>query len=99
VHNTPLLERFLSSLMGELLKSGGNCLCVRAKPAHIVGHLPAGKAYEPLQQIIHDEACDLSVYRFVRPGEKKWYVVVIGGRLQKGFASSIIIRGKTYAKQ
>ncbi len=26
--------------MVELLKIGGNCLCVRAKAAHFVGHLP-----------------------------------------------------------
>ncbi len=38
----------------------------------------AGKAYTPIQQIIHDERCDLSAYRYLVPSEKKWYVVVIG---------------------
>ena len=38
----------------------------------------AGKAYTPIEQIIHDEECDLSAYRFLVPGERKWYVVVIG---------------------
>ncbi len=40
VHNDPHLKRFLSSPMLVLLKIGGNCSCVRAKPAHFVGHLP-----------------------------------------------------------
>src|SRR2546428_13451130 len=40
----------------------------------------AGRAYTPLQQIIHDEDCDLSAYRFLRPLEKKWYVAIIGER-------------------
>jgi hypothetical protein len=38
----------------------------------------AGKAYTPIQQIIFDEDCDLSCYRYLVPSEKKWYVVVIG---------------------
>jgi hypothetical protein len=38
----------------------------------------AGKAYTASEQIIHDEDCDLSAYRYLVPGEKKWYVVVIG---------------------
>lgn len=38
----------------------------------------AGKAYPPIQQIIHDEQCDLSAYRYLVPSEQKWYVVVIG---------------------
>lgn len=38
----------------------------------------AGKAYTPLQQIVHEAECELSVYRFFKPREKKWYVVVIG---------------------
>ena len=38
----------------------------------------AGKAYTPLQQVIHDEDCDLSAYRYLVPSERKWYVVVIG---------------------
>jgi len=38
----------------------------------------AGKAYDPIQQIIHDVECDLSAYRLLRPSEKKWLVVVIG---------------------
>ena len=40
----------------------------------------AGKAYEPIQAIIFEAACDLSAYRFFRPSERKWYVVVIGER-------------------
>ena len=44
--------------------------------------LPPGEhlsnAYTPVQQFIHEADCDLSVYRFLRPGEKKWYVVIIG---------------------
>jgi hypothetical protein len=38
----------------------------------------AGKAYTSLQQIIHEVECDLSAYRLFVPGERKWYVVVIG---------------------
>jgi hypothetical protein len=38
----------------------------------------AGKAYTPIERIIHDEECDLSAYRYLVPSEKKWYVVVIG---------------------
>jgi hypothetical protein len=38
----------------------------------------AGKAYNPLQQLIHDENCDLSVYRYLQPREGTWYVVIIG---------------------
>ena len=38
----------------------------------------AGKAYDPIQQIIHDVACDLSAYRLFVPSERTWYVVVIG---------------------
>ncbi len=38
----------------------------------------AGKAYTPIERIIHDAACDLSAYRFLVPSEGKWYVVVIG---------------------
>jgi hypothetical protein len=38
----------------------------------------AGKAYTPIEQIIHEEDCDLSAYRYLVPSEHKWYVVVIG---------------------
>ncbi len=38
----------------------------------------AGKAYTPIEQIIHDAECELSAYRFLVPSEGKWYVVVIG---------------------
>ena len=38
----------------------------------------AGKAYTPIERIIHDEECDLSAYRLLRQKEKKWLVVVIG---------------------
>ena len=38
----------------------------------------AGKPYTAIQQILHDEACDLSCYRYFVTSEKKWYVVVIG---------------------
>ena len=38
----------------------------------------AGKAYSPIQQIIHEVACDLSAYRYLVPSERTWYVVVIG---------------------
>ena len=37
-----------------------------------------GKAYDPIQQIIHDVVCDLSAYRLFVPSERQWYVVVIG---------------------
>ncbi len=40
----------------------------------------AGKAYNPIQQIIHNEQCDLSAYRYFAPQERKWYVVVIGNQ-------------------
>ncbi len=38
----------------------------------------AGKAYKPLQQLIHDENCDLSAYRYFSVEEHAWFVVVIG---------------------
>jgi hypothetical protein len=38
----------------------------------------AGKAYTPMQQLIHEVECDLSTYRLFVPNERKWYVVVIG---------------------
>jgi hypothetical protein len=38
----------------------------------------AGKAYTSIEQIIFDEECDLSCYRYFVKSEKKWYVVVIG---------------------
>jgi len=38
----------------------------------------AGKADDPIQQIIHDVVCDLSAYRLFVPSERQWYVVVIG---------------------
>jgi hypothetical protein len=38
----------------------------------------AGKAYTPIQQIIHEVQCDLSAYRLFVPSERKWLVVVIG---------------------
>jgi hypothetical protein len=38
----------------------------------------AGKAYSPIEQMIHEEDCDLSAYRYLVPSERKWYVVVIG---------------------
>jgi hypothetical protein len=38
----------------------------------------AGKAYDPIQNIIFDEKCDLSAYRFFEQNQRKWYVVVIG---------------------
>jgi hypothetical protein len=38
----------------------------------------AGKAYTAIEQIIHDEKCELSAYRYFVPSERKWYVVVIG---------------------
>jgi hypothetical protein len=38
----------------------------------------AGKAYTAIEQIIFDENCDLSAYRYLVKNEKKWYVVVIG---------------------
>ena len=38
----------------------------------------AGKAYNPIQAIIFEEDCDLSVYRFFEQKERKWYVVVLG---------------------
>ena len=40
IQNDPPLKRFLSSPMGGLLKIEGNCSCVRAKAAHLSGHLP-----------------------------------------------------------
>ena len=41
IQNEPPLKRFLSSPIVELLKIGGNRSCLRAKPAHLSGHLPA----------------------------------------------------------
>ena len=38
----------------------------------------AGKAYTAIERIIHMEDCDLSAYRYLVPGERQWYVVVIG---------------------
>jgi len=38
----------------------------------------AGKAYAPIERIIHDEKCDLSAYRYFVPSSRTWYVVVIG---------------------
>jgi hypothetical protein len=38
----------------------------------------AGRAYSPLEKIIREEECDLSVYRFFMPVQKKWYVAVVG---------------------
>ena len=38
----------------------------------------AGKAYDPIQQLIQDVECDLSAYRLFVPSERTWYVVVIG---------------------
>ncbi len=38
----------------------------------------AGKAYTPIQQIVHDEDCELSAYRFFVPRNRTWYVVVLG---------------------
>jgi hypothetical protein len=46
--------------------------------ARYLNKAAAGKAYTPVEQIIHDEECDLSAYRFFVPSERKWYVVVIG---------------------
>ncbi len=38
----------------------------------------SGKAYTAIEQILFDEECDLSTYRYFVKGERKWYVVVIG---------------------
>jgi hypothetical protein len=38
----------------------------------------AGTAYKPIQQLLHDERCDLSAYRFLEPVGNTWYVVVVG---------------------
>ena len=38
----------------------------------------AGKAYSPIERIIHDELCDLSAHRYFVPSSQTWYVVVIG---------------------
>src|SRR5216684_106155 len=41
IHHQRLQRRFLNQSMGVLLKIRGNCSCLRAKVAHLVGHLPA----------------------------------------------------------
>jgi hypothetical protein len=38
----------------------------------------AGKAYAPIQHLIHEVECGLSAYRLFVPSERTWYVVVIG---------------------
>jgi hypothetical protein len=40
VHNHPLLERFFRLSMVVLLTIEGKCSRLRAKPAHLSGHLP-----------------------------------------------------------
>jgi hypothetical protein len=40
VRDSPHLERLISRSMAMLLKIEGNCSRLRAKPAHMMGHLP-----------------------------------------------------------
>ena len=49
IQNDPHLQRFLSSLMVVLLKIGGKCSGLRAKPAHFSGHLPIKKSMKLLK--------------------------------------------------
>src|SRR5258707_4641623 len=42
VRGASLLERIFIRSMGVLLKIEGNCSCLKAKVAHMVGHLPPG---------------------------------------------------------
>jgi hypothetical protein len=51
VRGASLLERIFIRSMVVLLKIEGNCSCLRAKVAHMVGHLPIGK--------LHTTACIL----------------------------------------
>jgi|SRR5712691_8230998 len=53
IQNDPHLKRFLSSLMVVLLKIGGKCSGLRAKPAHFSGHLPPGTPAHPYQEAHH----------------------------------------------
>jgi hypothetical protein len=41
-HNNPLQRRIVRQSIAGLLTIGGNCSCLRAKVAHMVGHLPPG---------------------------------------------------------
>ncbi len=43
VRGASLLERIFIRSMVVLLKIEGNCSCLRAKVAHMVGHLPRGQ--------------------------------------------------------
>src|SRR5207248_10282088 len=44
IHRQRLQRQFPDQSMGVLLKIEGNCSCLKAKVAHMVGHLPAGAA-------------------------------------------------------
>jgi len=48
-----LLERLDPLPMVVLLKIEGNCSCLRAKVAHMVGHLPTGTKNDRLQRLSH----------------------------------------------
>src|SRR6059058_5414726 len=41
IHRQRLQRQFPDQSMGVLLKIEGNCSCLKAKVAHMVGHLPA----------------------------------------------------------
>ena len=47
VHGDSLLERLFIRSMVVLLKIEGNCSCLRAKVAHMVGHLPPLSSLRP----------------------------------------------------
>ncbi len=42
IHRQRLQRQFPDQSMGVLLKIEGNCSCLKAKVAHMVGHLPVG---------------------------------------------------------
>src|SRR6266480_5610010 len=56
------------------------------KPYYLTSRFPTKQAaeapYLAVQNTLHEMACDLSAYRFLRqweePNEKPWYVLVIG---------------------
>src|SRR5437660_3531885 len=42
IHRQRLQRQFPDQSMGVMLKIEGNCSCLKAKVAHMVGHLPTG---------------------------------------------------------
>ena len=55
IHRQRLQRRFPDQSLVVLLKIEGNCSCLRAKVAHMVGHLPPGAATaQDVEDGIHD---------------------------------------------